>query len=445
MSKATAPIKLNPLLTSVKPKPVVKIQLTSLHPLQQAAYDDKSRFKVLACGRRWGKTRYAEVEAIEAALVRNERVWWVAPTFQAAMIAWRAIKTITQNFILVKNEAERYMFYPGGGEIWFKSAENYDNLRGESVNLAILDEAAYIHSVVWSKIIRPMLADCNGRGILLSTPKGTNYFYDLWARGQDGYDANWKSWSFPTSTNPYIPPDEIEEARSTTPDLEFREEWLAEFVGNGGSVFPNIDETCILIPNKSRTPGHIYVAGLDWGLSNDFTVLTVFDATTRKHVYTVRTNQIDYQAQYELIKAAHNIFSFSRIVAEDNSIGVPNAEALISAGLPIEVFQTTNESKAQIVRGLIYAMETERIQLLNDPVLINEFKKFQAKRTETGKWKYSAISGHDDIVMSVLLANSALTSLISYTPAKIMRVQPRGAIIRQYKEKINRIQGGGNY
>ena len=140
----------------------VTITMPPLHAGQRSVRDINARFTVLACGRRWGKTRYGVTKCVEIA-IGGGRVWWVAPTYGMAGVGWRLLKALLRNvpFATLK-EADRCITFPGGGEIWIKSADNPNNLRGEGLDYAILDECAFMQDSVFDEVIRPALSDRQG-------------------------------------------------------------------------------------------------------------------------------------------------------------------------------------------------------------------------------------------------------------------------------------------
>jgi hypothetical protein len=238
-------------------KRVVTLAL-KLHSLQAQIVNHPARFKVVVCGRRWGKTRVGGYVAIREAL-KGKRIWWVAPILDTAKIAWRLIKTLVRKIpgALIR---EKVLYFPGGGEIWFKSADNPDSLRGEGIDGLVIDEADYIPGDVWSKILRPMLADRKGWAFFISTPHEQNgYFHELYKKGQaDG--ESWASWSYPSWTNPYLDPKEIEDAKGDMSELEFDQEFGAKFVGAPDNVYHNFNselhvKPCFLNPSLPVWPG----------------------------------------------------------------------------------------------------------------------------------------------------------------------------------------------
>ena len=213
----------------------MEIRLPTLHPRQLEVARHPARFRVLVCGRRWGKTRLAVLESLAVAL-RGGRVWWVAPTYAQASIGWRLARPMAAAIPgTVIREVDRVLRFPGGGEIWFKSADRPDSLRGEGLDALVIDEADFIDGDVWEQALRPALSDRKGRALFISSPNTEGgWFHRLYQRGQSG-DAAWASWSFPSWTNPYLDPAEIDASRGDLPSIVFRREYGAEFVSAAGA------------------------------------------------------------------------------------------------------------------------------------------------------------------------------------------------------------------
>lgn len=175
--------------------------------------------------------------SLKTALERAGRCWWVAPSFPQSSMAWRELKALADQIPgrVVREDARRITL-PGGGEITMKSADAPDALRGDGLDLVVLDEAAFIQEEVWTDAIRPALSDRKGGALLISTPNGYNWFHNAFQRGQEGR-ADWQSWQYPTSDNPLIDPAEIEAARDTLSSRTFAQEYEAAFVSIEGSLF----------------------------------------------------------------------------------------------------------------------------------------------------------------------------------------------------------------
>jgi predicted phage terminase large subunit-like protein len=209
-----------------------RIILPALHPAQKAIAIDTTRFKVLSCGRRWGKTRLAAALAIKRVL-EGGQVMWVGPSYQIAEVGWRSLEWLGKQVPGTRQADRRIAVNQGWVQV--RSADSEGGLRGEGLDLLIVDECAHIRNFgnIWEQELRPALSDRKGGAMFISTPKGFNHFSDLF-QIQDG---DWRSWQLPTSSNPFIDKDEIEAARQQLPALVFRQEYEAEFVQLAGAMF----------------------------------------------------------------------------------------------------------------------------------------------------------------------------------------------------------------
>ncbi len=375
------------------------------HIGQRRVHDDPARFKVLACGRRWGKTRLGVHECLDVA-AQGGRAWWVSPSYKTGEVGWRPLRDMGAKIGAEVRRVDRQINLPGAGSVTVRSADNPDSLRGEGLDFVVLDECAFISEDAWLEALRPALSDRQGGAMFISTPKGRNWFWRLWQRGQDGDDGEWASWHFPTSDNPYIPDSEIEAARLDMPDRFFRQEYLAEFMDDAGGVFRHVMEAATATAQDERIPdGRQYVIGADWAQHQDFTVLAVIDLEKMALVHLDRFREIDYTIQSQRLGALAEKFKPVSIISEINAMGQPIAERLQRDGLPVVPFTTTNATKAAAIDALALAFERGDIRILNDSVLIGELQAYEMSRTKTGLRSFNAPEGmHDDTVIALALA-----------------------------------------
>jgi len=367
-----------------------------------------AKTKVLSMGRRWGKTVLGGAVSLATA-AHGGKVAWIVPTYKNSRPVWRWAEATTGNLRkhggALPHRADRVIEFPTtGGLLGVYSAENPDSIRGENFHLVVLDEAARISEEAWTDVIQPTLADVDGDAILISTPKGKGWFWQEWQRGQmDGVTV--KSWRAPSAANPN---PNIQRAaalaRERVPERTYRQEWLAEFLDGGGEVFRKVRDAARL----QRVPPYDgrFVMGVDWAMQSDFTVLVVLDAETRRLVHLDRFNQIDWALQRGRLKALADKWHVSRILAEHNSIGGPNIEALQREGLPVESFETTATTKPPLIESLALALERSEIALLDDAVLVGELEAYERTVSPvTGRSRYGAPDGmHDDCVVALALA-----------------------------------------
>jgi len=332
------------------------------------------------------------------------RAWWVAPSYKMSEVGWRPIHRMGMRIGADVGKVDRQVTLPGGGWVQVRSADNPDSLRGEGLDFVVFDECAFMQEAAWVDAVRPALSDRQGRALFISTPKGHNWFWRNWLRGQDDAEGEWQSWRFPTSTNPYIEPSEIEAARKQLPERTFEQEYLAEFIDDAGAVFRNIRACVKDAPVRPGGNRH-YVMGVDWAQSYDFTVLVVIERESGLVCAIDRFNQIGWDVQRGRLRALAEQWQVSDILAEENSIGGPNIEQLQSEGLPVKGFTTTSQSKQDVIVALQLAFERGEIGIPEDEVLINELQAFEATRLPSGRWRYEAPEGmHDDCVIALALA-----------------------------------------
>jgi len=211
-----------------------------LLPWQKTVFEDKTRFKVVAAGRRCGKSRLAATTLLIEGLrcPAGSAVLYVAPTNgQARQIIWNVLLDLGREVISNSHVNNQDITLINGATIYVRGADRPDTLRGVSLTYAVLDEVADIKTEAWEQVIRASLSDKKGRGLFIGTPKGRNWFFDIFKLGQSGDDEDWKSWHFTTKDNPLIDPKEIESAKKTLSTFAFKQEYMASFDNAGSDVF----------------------------------------------------------------------------------------------------------------------------------------------------------------------------------------------------------------
>lgn len=384
---------------------MIELSLPMLRPDQAAIARHPAKIKVLAMGRRWGKTTLGGRIAIEV-LRAGGRVAWIVPEYKNGRALWRyavnlAAPLITAGLVSV-SKSERVLTMRDGFLAMY-SADNIDSIRSEWFHVVIGDEAARIDGDGWNDAVRPTLADVNGDEILISTPKGKNWFYDEYMRGVRGVEG-YASWTAPTYANP-LPAIRraYELARQRLPERSFAQEWDAQFVDDG-VIFQNIYELSSL-EEQEPLPGHQYVIGVDWGRFEDATVFSVIDTKQKKQVALVRLMQNDFETQRIRLLTLAERYNHAVCVVEANSIGQAQLEELYKHNLAIIPFQTTNAAKAQVIDAIALALEQKTLRLLRNSIQIAELTSFEAKTLPSGLVRYSAPAGmHDDSVMALALA-----------------------------------------
>jgi len=245
-----------------------------LHPKQKEIFTSNARFKVVAAGRRGGKTFLSAIELLINGLkteengfnLANKEVWYVAPTFQQGKdVMWQLLKNIGQGVIETTYENTATCRLVNGRTIKIKGADRPDSLRGVGLSFVVLDEYAFMKPEAWDLIISPTLSEVEGSAMFIGTPEGKNHFYDLWlAAGREENDQ-WEAFHFCSLDNPKIPKREIERARDRMSAQAFKQEYEASFEAAGGGSFS--EEEVIYAP-RSDEPGTLYMAVDPAGFGN---------------------------------------------------------------------------------------------------------------------------------------------------------------------------------
>lgn len=242
------------------------------HPSQSIIALDKHRFRVLCCGRRFGKTTLAIEEIKGRSAIPNSRTVYIAPTYQQARdICWNQLRKELSQAALKINETRLEITLVNGSAVSLRGWESVDTLRGQQFDLMILDEVASMREfeLNWQEVLRPTLTDTRGEALFISTPKGFNHFYDLFNQT----DADFKSFHFTTYDNPHIPKDEIDKAAKEMTADRFAQEYLADFRKTEGLVYKEFDRTRHIDTIKTNFIKRF--AGVDFGFRHKAVVLTI--------------------------------------------------------------------------------------------------------------------------------------------------------------------------
>lgn len=237
-----------------------------LHAKQAEVFNSTARFKVVAAGRRGGKSYLSAVMLFIKALedtnrfgipLKGKEVWYVAPTLnQGRDIMWNVLKEMGKNVIQSTHENTSTITLVNGRTIKVKGSDRPDTLRGVSLSYVVLDEYASMKPEVWDMIISPALADTRGEALFIGTPAGKNHFYDLWNEATTDLDDEWEAFQFNSLDNPLISAEELEKARLRMSAEAFRQEFEASFAATGGGAFRESD---FVFKEESPEQGGIYI------------------------------------------------------------------------------------------------------------------------------------------------------------------------------------------
>lgn len=378
----------------------VEIKLHKRHPGQIAIAQHPARFRVVMCGRRWGKSACGIREACDYAIA-GKPVGWFAPSYKLALEAWRELVDRLSPITSRMSEQDKRIELVTGGVIEVWTLDTPDPARGRKYALVVIDEAGITRDLleVWQSAIRPTLVDLAGRALIMGTPKGRRHgFVVLFNRGL-GEDKDWMSFRASTLENPYIPASEVEAARKELPPEIFAQEFEGIPTDDGANPFglEAIKESVGEVGN-----GEVVVYGVDLARSLDFTVVVGMDAYRR--VVTLDR----WQAPWAVTKTkVQKIVGATPVVADATGVGDAIVSDLQMMGVNVSGHIFTQSSKLRLMQRLVAAFQGKELVLPNteqDRWLVAELETFEFTYTATGV-RYEAPSGfHDDGVMALGLA-----------------------------------------
>lgn len=386
------------------------------HPGQRDVRKSNARFRIVACGRRWGKTELAAYEAADCLGRPETLVWWVSPTYDIADIGFDAVEEQLPPGSIEDEKRTKPKAYDlaNGSTISFRSADREDSLRGEGLDLLIIDEAAMVPNRAWQNELRPTLSDTLGDMIAISTPKGRNWFRDWFERGQSPDNPDVASWQAPTYENPHVPDEEIDAAQKNQPDRAFRQEYLAEFVDESGGVFTQLDERVFTagydLDNYAGKPP--YAHGWDFARHQDYFVGVVLDSAGAIVHYHRSQGDAWPQIQQTIEDVA---CEYEGIVAldasRDNKIVADLADSLGRGR--VEPVKFSPSRKRELIEDLIATVEAGELSAPDIPQLRHELSIFEYDVTPSGTVRYNAPEEfHDDCVDALALASSQLDQIV---------------------------------
>jgi len=230
----------------------------SLLPWQKEVWNDPVRFKVVAAGRRTGKSRLAAYLLLVNALQTDRgHVFYVAPTQgQARDIMWNLLLELGHDVVESSHVNNMQIRLINGITVSLKGADRPETMRGVSLKYLVLDEYADMKPDVWELILRPALADLKGSALFIGTPMGRNHFYELYKQAQLGDDPDFKAWHFTSYDNNLLEKMEIDRAKKSMSSYAFRQEFMASFEARGSEMFK---ESWVKF-NEEEPRGDYYIA-----------------------------------------------------------------------------------------------------------------------------------------------------------------------------------------
>jgi hypothetical protein len=401
----------------------------------QGILQSKADVIVIDAARGWGKTLFTSCNVAVPRMLKyaNCQVMWVAPTYKICKApiddVWFGVnekngeryipqfdeKTGFQFWDYKKADMELHMF--NGSKLFLRSAQNPNSIVAKGYNIIIVDEAALIDKTVFMMQILPTARRNGCKIVLISTPRGRNWFYELFMAGQDMSKVEYVSFRQPWWKRPDYP-ELLKKMMKDVPEHIRLQEFEAEFINDGGGTFKNLaaifkgpsiqfpsDQQVWKSVDKSRFSSENFVVAADLAKSVDYTVITGMSVQKRDLVYYERVNKTDYKIVLEKIRRASKELGDADVIFDATGVGSGLSDFL-SRDMNVHPFVFTNQSKNEIVNRLMVACDYAEINLPNIQTMREEFELFSYEITRTGKISYNAPDGkHDDTIMSVALAN----------------------------------------
>lgn len=388
-------------------------------PYQEELLNDTSSRIVACMGRQTGKTTTIATKAIHFAYCnKNTTTLIVSPSLRQSMIMFDKILTFLYSDKFLRNSIIRkthtiVQLSTGSQIIALPCSEHM--LRGYTANLAICDEASFIPESVLTEIIFPMISTTKGTTILLSTPWDKNHFFYK-AFLNPAYSTH----KIPSTMNPLIPPEFLEEMKQAMTEDAYKREYEAEFTEAATSYFQQeLIRRCIEKAQQLNVEPYAnleqyilngqYFAGLDLGKLQDYSALSVIkkENDTLKLVYNYQFPlQTPYTEVINTLVRADEKFHFQKLLLDQTGIGEPILESIKEQGLTKTEGETlTQDTKTDLLTNLKLVMEQEQLAIPYNKALCQQINDQQFSYGKNGKLTFNhPPNSHDDMLWALALA-----------------------------------------
>lgn len=390
-----------------------------------------SKIKVLACGRRWGKTDVCAIEILASLFESSPtKHLIIAPTRDQANILFDRLLDLLESVVQIESFSGRLTIrrapYPklifGKHRVQARSGFLGRVLRGNEATHIVVDEAAFLPESIITEIAMPMLATTNGKLTMISTPHGRNHFWRFFQMGQEQRNGVF-SRAAPSAESPFVTKEFLEIQRELIHERAFRIEYEAAFYDDVGRMFSTDAIDRCLVSNAAAPDDASVVIGVDWGRSCDYTVVAVLagDKSEASLIGFDRFTGLESPVQVSRIARFVARFPVAHIVCDGTGMGKAPTEHLRSA-LPTNGFTDftfTNASKQELINNLAWLIEAGALRMEPIPELIRELTHYEIRNAETGSQRLGGAPGfHDDCVTALALAASKLST--SYSAAVLV-------------------------
>lgn len=388
------------------------------HPGQREFLESPAKIKVLACGRRWGKTDACAAQTIIGLSQSHPtKHLIIAPTLEQSRllflrVLWFVERLAERGAGWARSFKCRHTPYPtlrvGEHQVSARSGHIGMSLRGGEATNIVVDEAAYLPEEVVTEVAMPMLATTDGCLSMISTPNGLNHFWRFYQMGTRGEHGIW-SRSGPSSESPHVSASFLKVQRQLISDRAYRVEYECEFLESSSTVFSiEAVQQCL----TTRLPvweDAVVCAGVDWARYEDYTAVAVLSGSRdgASLAELRRISRMSWSGQVEAIAEILSKYSGVRVLCDATGVGDPIVEMLRSR-LPnaqVEPAVFTWSFKADLIDNLAWLFENRSLRMQPDPELLRELQHYEARPRQSGKSSLGARQGfHDDLVTALALA-----------------------------------------
>ncbi len=351
---------------------------------------------------------------------KNQKGGWVSPIYNQAKAVYDSIVEAAKEIVIQSNRQDLSITFVNGSTLKFLSSDNPDSIRGFRFNYLVIDEVAYHKESAISMAIMPTLNPSGKKCLLVSTPRGKNHFYDYYMKGLNG-ESDSISFKIPLTECPYVQDTLIQQARASLPPDVFKQEYLAEFTDASSDVFIGLDKVSI-IGMFDKTRRQDAFIGIDTGLQNDMSVLTIMSPTGRV-LWIENYNRENLTSIAEKFMSTMGEFNVIGGYIEVNGVGRGMADLVIPSFRKVREWNTNQDNKTDMVRKLIGDIESMNVELPIEelcPQLHQEMGAYTYKLSNNGKLSFLHPSGgNDDYIDSLMLANYSRIQFMEKRPIRI--------------------------
>lgn len=412
------------------------------HPGQLEFLRAEARIRVLACGRRWGKTDACAASILLAARDEPTRTLILAPTLDQARLLFERTAQMVAAMSDPGEVKIRKSPFPAlewrGHSVVARSGHVGRSLRGNEATTVVVDEAAFVPEELITEVAMPMLAATDGRLTLISTPRGHNFFWRFFEMGLRGENGVW-SRRGPTAESPHVQPGFLDLQRRLISERAFAVEYEAAFLDGAGQVFRTDAVDGCVVPHLGAVEGPVAI-GVDWARYRDFTAVAVLVGTRDRCslVEIDRFHGLGWSEQVERVCRLIARYPGAKVWCDATGVGDPLLEMVrAEVGSAVQGLAFTATTKAELVDNLAWMFESHAIRMQPEPELLKELQHFERRESASGAVRLGAAGGfHDDLVVALALAAKGLprcasaSVVLGGTRKFRVRASPRLAQVR---------------